>query len=385
MDTAAQSGLVASSALKRLQSTLDDLGLQIVWSDKRAQARGVGGEAKVVGVAQIPIGLGGISGILECTVVQEDIPLLLPIRLLRDLSVNIDFKTNILQVQKFGVSIPMETMSSGHATISIVDFGKGWVMPQDGEKAGLREDMFRAQGDRVLAAFGTSLVSAAAQRPALALDTNVFMVSRGEFIPRGGCVHVCGGIRDGSAELEARAEQGSQEDCCSRAASQRGGSLAVRWVCCWLIAATSLCTGEATQLLGSAHIGKLLEAYEQARVVCSTNSSRSVRWHPEVCQETTCPSGRVSPPDELFVRSGQCSAERGVVSGMPCTLESCHDRSSEAQGKANEELGGVSDANADPHEEARSFLEEPRSPEEDADPHRDEVLVRSSGQSSYGV
>ena len=37
----------------------------------------------VVGVILIPTGLGGINGVLEATVVEGDIPLLLPIRLLK--------------------------------------------------------------------------------------------------------------------------------------------------------------------------------------------------------------------------------------------------------------------------------------------------------------
>lgn len=33
-----------------------------------------------MGMIDLPLGLGGVAGILECTVVQEDVPLLLPIR-----------------------------------------------------------------------------------------------------------------------------------------------------------------------------------------------------------------------------------------------------------------------------------------------------------------
>jgi hypothetical protein len=57
---------------------------------KRARAHGVGGAAKFVGSAAIPLGIHGASGVLEVTVVEGDIPLLLPIKLLRELQATID-------------------------------------------------------------------------------------------------------------------------------------------------------------------------------------------------------------------------------------------------------------------------------------------------------
>ena len=85
VDTAALSGLVGERALTRLSSVLgNNHDLQIVWLDKKAQARGVGGEAQVVGVAAVPLGIGGVNGVWECTVVKEEVPLLLPGKLLRE-------------------------------------------------------------------------------------------------------------------------------------------------------------------------------------------------------------------------------------------------------------------------------------------------------------
>ena len=40
-------------------------------------------EAVVKGVVELPIGIAGVNGVLEVTVVQEDVPLLLPVKLLR--------------------------------------------------------------------------------------------------------------------------------------------------------------------------------------------------------------------------------------------------------------------------------------------------------------
>ena len=50
VDTAAQSGLIGEETLKRLQNNLKCHGLKVVWKNKQAQARGVDGQAQVVGV-----------------------------------------------------------------------------------------------------------------------------------------------------------------------------------------------------------------------------------------------------------------------------------------------------------------------------------------------
>lgn len=53
----------------------------------------------VVGVALIPLGIGGVNGVLETTVVQGDVPLLLPVRLLTALEVLIDMKYMVMHSQ----------------------------------------------------------------------------------------------------------------------------------------------------------------------------------------------------------------------------------------------------------------------------------------------
>ena len=76
VDTAAQDGLVGDAALKRLKGQLRARGLQEVWIDKVCKAHGVGGQAKVVGMAALPLGLAGCSGVLEVSVIEGDVPLL---------------------------------------------------------------------------------------------------------------------------------------------------------------------------------------------------------------------------------------------------------------------------------------------------------------------
>lgn len=147
VDTAAQSGLIGEGALSRLQVALNSFGLKVKKTDKKAQARGVGGEAKVQGVVEIPMGLGGVNGVLEATVVQEDVPLLIPVRLLRDLRAVIDFSKEQVQLMKYDRSTPMTILPSGHASVSIVDFAsEGWSLPIEAKVRGMREEDFIIEG-----------------------------------------------------------------------------------------------------------------------------------------------------------------------------------------------------------------------------------------------
>lgn len=87
VDTAAEGGLVGTLALQRLQDHLRSFGLRCKSIPKNTAAKGVGGQAKVVGVPLIPLGIGGVNGVL---VVEGDVPLLLPIRMMKGLRTIID-------------------------------------------------------------------------------------------------------------------------------------------------------------------------------------------------------------------------------------------------------------------------------------------------------
>ncbi|CAK8996137.1 Retrovirus-related Pol polyprotein from transposon RE1 (Retro element 1) (AtRE1) [Includes: Protease RE1 [Durusdinium trenchii] len=143
VDTAAQSGLIGEAALKRLEDSLHHHGLKVFWTGKQAQARGVGGAAHVTGVAEIPLGLNGLCGVLECTVVKEEVPLLLPIRLLRELGARIDLDSNTLTLTKHDICLSMNVLNSGHAAVDVCRFGpEGWKMPPDATRAGRSEKDF---------------------------------------------------------------------------------------------------------------------------------------------------------------------------------------------------------------------------------------------------
>ena len=60
-DTAAQSGLIGEEAFKRLEKSLEEKGLKPRRTNRQSQARGVGGEAISIGVAELPLGIGGVN------------------------------------------------------------------------------------------------------------------------------------------------------------------------------------------------------------------------------------------------------------------------------------------------------------------------------------
>ncbi|CAK8987801.1 Retrovirus-related Pol polyprotein from transposon RE1 (Retro element 1) (AtRE1) [Includes: Protease RE1 [Durusdinium trenchii] len=86
VDTAAQGGLIGLPALERLQEALKEHQLKVNWTGKQAQARGIGGSAKVCGVVEIPVGIAGVNGLIEATVVEEEVPFLLSIQFLKQVT-----------------------------------------------------------------------------------------------------------------------------------------------------------------------------------------------------------------------------------------------------------------------------------------------------------
>ena len=140
VDTCAQEGLIGKPALLRLCDALRAQGLRCLWLDKVAAARGIGGSAKTVGVVELPLGLAGVSGVLEATVVAEDVPLLLPVSLLRSLGAVLDFPGEKLTLTAVPVDMAMQALPSGHPAVSVLDFGSGWKLPCQGVR---EEQQFR--------------------------------------------------------------------------------------------------------------------------------------------------------------------------------------------------------------------------------------------------
>ena len=132
VDTAAEGGLIGMLAFRRLEDELQKKGLQCKWTPKNTSAKGVGGEAKVHGVVLIPLGIGGINGILETTVVEGEVPLLLPIRLLKALKAVIDIPNESIHFKASDVTVGMRELHTGHMVIQITEFSdEGFEVPPE--------------------------------------------------------------------------------------------------------------------------------------------------------------------------------------------------------------------------------------------------------------
>ena len=125
VDTAAEGGLIGSVALERLQNELKIHGLKCKWTPKVTTAKGVGGSAKVLGVVLIPLGIGKVNGILEASVVSGDVPLLLPIKMLKVLGAVIDLPKQRMHLCGPQVEVDLHELPSGHIAVDVVNFADG--------------------------------------------------------------------------------------------------------------------------------------------------------------------------------------------------------------------------------------------------------------------
>ena len=131
-------------ALERLEEDLKSRGLKPRWCNRVVRTKGIGGEAKSLGVCELPLGIGGVSGILETAVVEGEVPLLLPVKLLKQLRSVINLDEECLEMRAIGTTVPMTRLPSGHYTIEVVDFaGKDWQLPTAAAQAGRSDSEFR--------------------------------------------------------------------------------------------------------------------------------------------------------------------------------------------------------------------------------------------------
>ena len=83
--------LIGKEALLRYAESRRHHGLKIRWNNTRkAHACGLGGKATVIGIVEVPVGIAGINDFIELTVVTDNVPMLLPIKLLKNLRAVVD-------------------------------------------------------------------------------------------------------------------------------------------------------------------------------------------------------------------------------------------------------------------------------------------------------
>ena len=97
-----------------------------------------------MGSAAIPLGIHGNSGVLEVTVVEGEVPLLLRSKLLRELQAIIDISQNCIYLHRLPVTAQLQSLPSGHIAMDVMSFGKsGFVCPAEAVAAGLTDSGFR--------------------------------------------------------------------------------------------------------------------------------------------------------------------------------------------------------------------------------------------------
>ena len=332
VDTAAQSGLIGEHALSQFSEELRKCGLRYRMTDRKGQARGVGGEAVVKGVVELPIGIAGVNGILEATVVTEDVPLLLPVKLLRDLHAVINLSTGRLELSQYGRVTIMNTMRSGHVTVSIVEFDEeGWRLPDEALRCGLKESDFCLPLEQSSSQWRGGIQLLSQNRSSSFLWCHEPMEPPQQdlggdglqewclFEQRGGCSSYEGS--EGYPKLEEGFGEGHESHRGVRKGGERvagrARSLARRWISIWLCTCTY---GESTS------IANVSKAFEQARNLCGVDQD----WHsfgsPEDDEATNYLKCDMHPSHSVTMWGGQSVAEGSVVPGM---LQPMEDRNYE--------------------------------------------------------
>eukprot|EP00971_Amphidinium_carterae_P349675 6491144-Amphidinium_carterae.3 len=93
-------------------------------------ARGVGGTATPIGVWSLPIGIAHTAGVLTCTVLAENLPLLLPISFLKSLGMILNLEKMTCYWTKLKAASQLRVEPSGHIGITVLDYPrKGWHPP----------------------------------------------------------------------------------------------------------------------------------------------------------------------------------------------------------------------------------------------------------------
>ena len=132
-DTGAQEGLVGKQQLRKWCKLLAEHGLQVEWSQEKPEsASGIGGVTQPIGVVYVPVGLAGCNGIIRFTVVEQDVPPLLLVGIMRTLQASLDLTDDGAKeiFRQFGGESPLRTLQSGHTVIRADQFDPdGWQLP----------------------------------------------------------------------------------------------------------------------------------------------------------------------------------------------------------------------------------------------------------------
>ena len=145
LDIGATQDIIGKTAFRALEHELSRCGLQTLEVPTTASSpTGIGGVAKVMKTALVPISPGGVPGVIQFLVIDGEIPPLLSVGLLEHLGASLDLNTNEVSFKKIGVDMRMTNLPSGHRAIPLVQWQGGPfpVPPAAREQFGLGEGAF---------------------------------------------------------------------------------------------------------------------------------------------------------------------------------------------------------------------------------------------------
>ena len=133
VDTAAEEAVIGSRAIQRLREVLARHGLTPVEAPgTTVSCCGIGGNAKIVGIYDIPIGVAKCNSLLRATEIADEgsfeTPFLLPISYIELVGGIVDTNKNQFILSN-GRRTPMRRLPSGHRTISVTEFNGKWKLP----------------------------------------------------------------------------------------------------------------------------------------------------------------------------------------------------------------------------------------------------------------
>lgn len=146
VDTAASEALIGVQAFEELKRELEKKGVAPATRKfEGAPPLGIGGAAKVLFGALVLVLIARKAGLIRLTVVDAEVPPLLPIGLLDELGANIDLTTNTMERYSWNDGFStMERPPSGRRTIEIVPAdGTFGVSKKAAADFGLKREVFR--------------------------------------------------------------------------------------------------------------------------------------------------------------------------------------------------------------------------------------------------
>ncbi|OLP76476.1 hypothetical protein AK812_SmicGene43580 [Symbiodinium microadriaticum] len=149
LDIGATQDIIGLPALQALEDELARSGLQALEVPTTSTApSGIGGSAKVSKTVLVPISPGGIPGVVQFVVIENNVPPLLSVGLLEHLGAQMDLVSNRVHFRKIGVDMKMTNLPTGHRAIPLVEWSGGkFPVPEAAkEQFSLEDDAFMKEG-----------------------------------------------------------------------------------------------------------------------------------------------------------------------------------------------------------------------------------------------